>query len=54
MNWHDWPAIVFLVAFVVSLSPSRRWSHYLAAFVIALACGLSATALTLIVWGITR
>ena len=54
MNWYDWPAVVFLLTFVVSLSPRRRISHYVVAFLVALACGIAATGLTLIVWGVTR
>lgn len=54
MNWHDWPAIVFVVVFVVSLSPARRWSHYVTAFVAAAFCGVAVALLTLLVWGITR
>lgn len=54
MNWYDWPAIVFVVAFVVSLSPARRWSHYLFAITIATICGVVSVGLVLLVWGITR
>ena len=51
MNLHEIPALVFIIAFVVSLSPARRLSHYGFAFLIALACGVTSAMLTLIVWG---
>lgn len=54
MNWYDWPALVFLMSFAISLSPSRRWSHYVFAVVVAALCGLIAALLTLLVWGVTR
>ena len=51
MSWHEIPAIVFIIAFVVSLSPARRLSHYVLAFMVALGCGLTSAVLMLIVWG---
>ena len=52
MNLHEVPALVFIIAFVVSLSPARRLGHYVLAFLVALGCGLASAALLLIVWGV--
>ena len=52
MNLHEIPALVFIIAFVVSLSPARRLSHYVLAFFVALGCGLASAALMMIVWGV--
>ena len=52
MNLHEIPALVFIIAFVVSLSPARRLGHYVLAFLVALGCGLASAALLLIVWGV--
>ena len=54
MTWYDWPALAFILAFAISLSPRRRVSHYFVAFGTALACGLAVMLLTLGVWGVTR
>ena len=52
MNLHEIPALVFIIAFVVSLSPARRLGHYVLAFLVALGCGLASAAFMLIVWGV--
>jgi hypothetical protein len=52
MNLHEIPALVFIIAFVVSLSPARRLSHYVLAFLVALGCGLASAVFMLIVWGV--
>ena len=52
MNLHEIPALVFIIAFVVSLSPARRLNHYVLAFLVALGCGLTSAVLMLIVWGV--
>lgn len=54
MNWYDWPAIVFALAFAIALSPRRRISHYAVAVIVATTCGVIAAGLTLLVWGVTR
>ena len=52
MNLHEIPALVFIIAFVVSLSPARRLSNYVLAFLVALGCGLASAVFMLIVWGV--
>ena len=52
MSLHEIPALVFIIAFVVSLSPARRLNHYVLAFLVALGCGLTSAVLMMIVWGV--
>lgn len=54
MTWYAWPAIAFLVAFILILQPRRRPSHYVVALSVAMGGGIGVALLTLFVWGITR
>lgn len=54
MTWYAWPAIAFLVVFILILQPRRRLSHYVVAISVASGGGIAVALLTLLVWGVTR
>lgn len=55
MTWYAWPALAFVIVFIlVLIPPRRRFSHYSTALILAGIAGCVVAVLTLTVWGITR
>lgn len=54
MTWYAWPAIAFLVVFILILQPRRRASHYVVALSVATGGALAVALLALLVWGVTN